>query len=174
MKTLLITCIILTFIFLYSCKNRGKTVSEDEVIVLPSTDSITCYKQGNILTENTIILKDYNVFTYINTSCATCLPKLETLNDLHAKTKKKENVTFYTLAYSEDNFELLKFLIEDKRIAPPQFNILLIEGQLRNNPAMIHKLNRTFVTDKNSKIIYRINILDTPSNITQLLKELRL
>lgn len=169
----MILCYIVIIFLALSCQENTNISQGKGTIEIPAKNNLHLYRSGAIVDTSTIIVKKYNIFTYINASCASCLPKFEILNNLYAKIKQKKDISFYCISYSKDNFELLKFLVEDRKINIPKYDIVLHPEKMQEKPEIVAKLNITFITDRNLNILYEADLVDHPETFETLIDKLK-
>ncbi len=104
------------------------------------------------------------LFTTINVSCATCLLNLEKWKLFYKEATKCNKILLVPVCYTKDNFEILKFLFEEKKISGIEFPLLL------DSVGTFTEMNKQFggetsgmsvITNAANKILFSGNPMDS-------------
>jgi len=162
MKTIYYSCFFVAFVLLFSCNAKPKTTEAISAIkkiegkfVMP--DSIAIYNpfQENRTASNEIENAPLKIYTFVDTSCPSCLTNINNWS-LAASELKKYNIPIIMICQSEDNFELLKYLCEKKDIAGYPFPFYF---DLKNQFFLLNKFlditphHHTVLTDSTNQIL---------------------
>jgi hypothetical protein len=131
--------LLLNLVWLFSCAPK-KNYAEGVKVVMPR--DIEIYSplgadtSRRFLTDNHSPLK---IYTLINTSCATCLSKLEKWDKFQSDYPDFSKVPIIPVCFSHDSFALLKFLFYGHKIKSMRLPLVL---DLKDS---FYRLNRTLV-----------------------------
>ncbi|WP_417941939.1 hypothetical protein [Flavobacterium sp. RS13.1] len=95
------------------------------------------------------------LYSYVNTSCSTCLDEIKEWNSFALKLKKYKT-PIILVCKTRDNFELLKYLCETKKIKTFDYPFFLDikEHYINKNPFMNASSDfETVLTDRNNSIL---------------------
>lgn len=112
---------------------------------------------GNyILDSSDMFNSSLRVFSYVNVSCATCLDEIRNWNSL-AKSLAQHNTPIILYLQSKDRYELLKYLIEESRLAPYSYPFVLdINNNYFKQNSMLSEEKRlyTVLVNKDNEILW--------------------
>jgi hypothetical protein len=129
--------------------NLGKT------IIIP--DSLQLYKPFSQYIADSSEIKNakIKIYSQINASCGTCIGYITKWESLSLELKKY-NIPVILICQSDDDFELLRFFCESKKIMTFSYPFFIdIESEfLNSNPFMKKSDNfKTVLTDENNTIL---------------------
>lgn len=122
---MLLTCLLA---FIVSCDYAYRPAikkSKVELVRLP--DKLEWYHpsiSSEVLHSNQTASK-FILFTGINVSCSSCILKLDELKKLRQQSAHCDRVFIAPVCTSNDKFELLKYLVEENKVADFDFPLLL-------------------------------------------------
>ncbi len=159
----LIVCFIL--IFASSCfESTNKTTSSLEGRIdnilgksLTISSSLNLYKPfATYLADSTeIVNSNYKIYSYINTSCGSCIASVDLWNKFSLRIKKYK-IPVVLVCGSNDNFEMFKYFCETAEIADFPYPFLLdSKGEyIKLNEFMAINSNfKTVLVNKDNSIV---------------------
>jgi hypothetical protein len=153
-----IYCFLLSNIFfLFSCSHQENKNHAGEKIVLPGKMEVynpyVTDVNGRLLQDSR---KPFKIYTTINASCATCLPKLEKWDKFRLQNPDSGNVAIIPICRSEDRFELLKFLFENNKLEKIGLSLRLDyeDSFLIRNKALVKFGELTALTDAEDHVLF--------------------
>lgn len=154
-----IYCFLLsTVFFLLSCNHQQNNNNHaGEKIVLPGNMEVynpyVTDVNGRLLQDSR---KPFKIYTTINASCATCLPKLEKWDKFRSQNPDSNNVAIIPICRSEDRFELLKFLYENNKLEKVQLSLRLdyADSFLIRNKSLSKYGELTALTDAEDHVLF--------------------
>lgn len=165
--------IFIGFVLIVSCnpnqeKNKEKTENAvklqiPELTVYPPTEKFIDQKKNNSKTK---------VYFSLNFSCSTCISKLQQWNNLKTKLKD-ENIKFYLIAHSEDDFKLMNYLYKSTNLRKNELPIYLDKEAFffkRNYTLQKNGEFNTIVTDLNNQILFDKDIFISKENLKEFFK----
>lgn len=131
--------LLLNSMWLFSCTHK-KNYSDGVKVVMPTDIEIYSPLGADtsraFLTDHQSPLK---IYTLINTSCATCLMKLERWDKFQTENPDFSKVPIIPVCFSKDSFALLKFLFDSHKIKSMHLPLVL------DVKHTFHDLNKTVV-----------------------------
>lgn len=109
-----------------------------------------------ILDSTDMFNSSLRVFSYVNVSCATCLDEIRNWNSL-AKSLAQYNTPIILYLQSKDRYELLKYLIEENRLAPYSYPFVLdINNNYFTQNSILSEEKRlyTVLVNKDNEILW--------------------
>lgn len=151
--------LILAVILIVACNNKENAKQK---LILPTNYEIYNPYLGSNIHDSFTTNKNLKIFTLVDVSCSTCLLKLEKWDKFNIEINKY-SVELIPICYSKDNYELLKFLFENNRIAKISIPLILDinEEFIKANKNLI-TVNGEFtaLVDNENKIILDGNLID--------------
>ena len=120
-------------------------------------DSLITYKPFALtnLDSSEIANSRLKIYSFIDASCSTCLERINNLK-LVASEIKNYKIPVILIVQSEDNYELLKYLCEQKNIDKFPYPFYFdVKGQffVRNKFLSPNRNGHTVLTDKDNNIL---------------------
>jgi len=155
-------CMLFILVLFSNCNNTGereqgvnKITNKADTLFLP--DSMVVYSpfHKGKLDSAQIANSALKVYSFVDVSCPSCLTNIKNWNKF-ASTLKEYNVPVILICQSEDNYELLKHLCENKRISefPFPFYFDVKKQFFALNKLLSPSPNQhTVLTDKNNRIL---------------------
>ncbi|OQP59838.1 hypothetical protein [Niastella populi] len=146
--------LILNLTLLFSC-NHKKNYADGVKVVMPS--EIEIYRPFEADTSRRF-LTDHSplkIYTLINTSCATCLTKLEKWDKFQSENPDFSGVPIIPICISKDSFAMLKFLFDSHKIKSMHLPLILdIKDSFpKLNNTVVKTGDFTALTDAEDRII---------------------
>ncbi len=148
-----IYCIFVLYILLFfSCLDHNTKDRIALKVIIPQHVEIYNPFIADTIIQNLNNYKQRKIYTLINVSCATCLFKLQKWDSLQLE---HPNIAIIPVCHSRDNFEQLKFLFENNKIARIHIPLLLdLEDSfaIKNN-SLMKSNNLTVLTDGGDRVL---------------------
>ncbi|GAA3561010.1 hypothetical protein [Snuella lapsa] len=143
-----------------SIKNQNNGIL-DEKLLIP--DSLRIYAPFNNYISDSLEISNANfkIYSIINSSCITCISNIKLWNSIIVEFKKYE-VPVILICESDDEFELMKYLCESRKINDFSYPFFLDERRewFKLNKFMKNDDDfNTVLTDVNNKVILKGNPL---------------
>lgn len=160
----------MTILILSSCSNIAKEPSEfvaKQQVALPN--DLEVYNSSLQLNQVTSGKSkfQFKIFTAVNTSCATCLAKIEQWEQFSQDANKCAKTLVVPVCNSKDKFEMLKFLIETKIDRKLNVTLLLDSSNSfqKLNPELASATTGLSVlTDAANSVLFTGNPTETPTD----------
>lgn len=150
-----------------SCQNHQKSNSgndqsrsnnsiQGEVFTIIDGVEVFTSMEKHILDSSGMFNSSLRVFSYVNVSCATCLNEIKKWDSL-AKSLSQYDTPIILYLQSKDRYELLKYLIEDNRLAPFSYPFVLDKNNdyfLQNSMLSEAKRLYTVLVNKDNEILW--------------------
>lgn len=191
MKTISIRSLLNIFYILFiclSCQNsqplsaytkmdHSKDSLKTNFFTMP--DGIQVYTPfGNYLLDSARLQErsSFKIYSYINGSCPSCIEDITKWRDVVPEFMKF-NVPVILIFHSKDNFELIKYLCESKKIEPFPFPFFLdYKEQFYKQNTFLKEFDSekaTLLVDKTNKIVVMGNPLHSKKIKEQYYLELK-
>ncbi len=159
-----IVCSLVLILFFCSCnfqKDKTKKLISlinkniGQELIIP--DSVEIYKpfSSYLLDSIDIAKSSFKIYTQINTSCGTCIEKINKWDSLAIEFQKLK-VPIIIICTTNDRFEVLKYACEQniiKKFSYPFFLDKKNQFLKKNNFMMKHKGLKTVLTDNSNNIL---------------------
>ena len=146
--------LLLNLIWLFSCTHK-KNYADGVKVVMPT--EIEIYSPLGADTSRRFITdhSPLKIYTLINTSCATCLDKIEKWDKFQSENPDFSKVPIITVCISKDGFAMLKFLFDSHKIKSMHLPLVLdIKDSFpKLNNTVIRTGDFTALTDAEGRII---------------------
>jgi len=147
--------IIICCMFLFSCE-QGKNADTGKLLILPKQIEIFNPYLPNIPDSSLFSGSKTKIYTLVNASCSTCLLQLKEWDDFETNINKQKEVQVIVVCESDDNFQLIKYLFESKKIGYIQLPLVLdLDNKFisLNASLLSREGDLTVLTDANNKIV---------------------
>jgi hypothetical protein len=149
--------LLLSIVLLYSCNNHKKESNTGVKINMPTQTEI--YRPFDTDTNKRPIANDHSrfkIYTYINTSCSSCILKLKGWDKFQSENPDFSQVPIIPVCFSRDSFELLKFLVESHKL--PTMHLAMVldlkDSFARLNNTLVRSGDFTALTDAEDNVLY--------------------
>lgn len=154
-----ITYLVICSAPIISCNNNQNTSSnsiQGEIFTI--IDDVQIFKgpEEHILDSSDMFNSSLRVFSYVNVSCATCLNEIKKWDSL-AKSLSRYDTPIILYLQSKDRYELLKYLIEEDRLAPFSYPFVLDTNNnyfIQNSMLNEGKRLYTVLVNKDNEILW--------------------
>jgi len=147
--------IIICCMFLFSCK-QDKKADTGKLLILPKHIEIFNPYLPSIPDSSLFSGSKTKIYTLVNASCSTCLLQLKEWDDFETNINKQKDVQVIVVCESDDNFQLIKYLFESKKIGYIQLPLVLdLDNKFisLNASLLSSEGDLTVLTDANNKIV---------------------
>lgn len=133
-----------------SCSKNKKTINIPEQLeVYPPI--------GTQKRNNPLIADNLKIYTLINVSCSTCLLQIQKWDNFQ-KVLNETGVSVIPICYSKDNFELLKYLYESRKLGDLQLSLYLDTNNqlIKQNKSLVSAAGKlTVLVNAKDEILLR-------------------
>lgn len=157
--------LLLSMLLLYACNNHKKEYSRGVKINMPTQTAI--YRPFDTDTNSRHVAADHSpfkIYTYINTSCSSCLMKLKGWDKFQSENPDFSKVPIIPVCFSKDNFELLKFLVESHKLPSMHLDMILDlkDSFATLNKGLVRSGDFTALTDAEDHVLFTGDPLTNP------------
>jgi hypothetical protein len=147
--------ILICCMFLFSCK-QGNKADTGKLLIIPKHIEIFNPYLPNIPDSTLFSGSKTKIYTLVNASCSTCLLHLKEWDDFETNINKLKDVQVIVVCESDDNFQLLKYLFESKKMDKILLPIVLdLDNKFisLNVSLLSREGDLTVLTNSNNKIL---------------------
>jgi len=152
---LLLALFLAAFITLQlSCTNDKQPPAE--TLNTSFLDSVEVYNAPADFNASDYRKKPFRLYTCINVSCASCIEKVYIWDSIYLNMGRSPQIAFIPIAQTKDNFEVFKYLFENKTIKNVQIPFFL-DGNSdftnRNKKLIGNNFDFLLLTDSDNKVL---------------------
>ena len=141
--------------FLYSCM-QFKKADTGKLLILPKHIEIFNPYLPKLPDSSLLSGSKTKIYTLVNASCSTCLLQLKEWDDFETNINKQKDVQVIVVCESDDNFQLIKYLFESKKMDKIHLPLVLdLDNKFIsfNASLLSSEDDLTVLTDSNNKIL---------------------